>query len=61
MGPYAQAIKVGDLLFCSGSLGLDPAVGKLVRAVSTLHDLPADRMIRLRVVWMLRLSRPSRT
>ncbi|KAI1791967.1 translation initiation inhibitor [Ganoderma leucocontextum] len=30
VGPYNQAIKVGDLLFCSGSLGLDPSTGKLV-------------------------------
>ncbi|KAI0347880.1 YjgF-like protein [Trametopsis cervina] len=30
VGPYTQAIKVGDLLFASGSIGLDPAVGKLV-------------------------------
>ena len=32
VGPYTQAVKVGDLLFASGSLGLDPAVGKMVRA-----------------------------
>ncbi|CAL1693945.1 unnamed protein product [Somion occarium] len=30
VGPYTQAIKLGDLLFLSGSLGIDPAVGKLV-------------------------------
>ncbi|KAH8099805.1 translation initiation inhibitor [Cristinia sonorae] len=30
VGPYTQAVKVGDLLFLSGSLGLDPSVGKLV-------------------------------
>jgi len=30
VGPYTQAVKVGQLLFLSGSLGLDPAVGKLV-------------------------------
>ncbi|KAI0789413.1 translation initiation inhibitor [Abortiporus biennis] len=30
VGPYTQAIRVGDLLFLSGSLGLNPAVGKLV-------------------------------
>ena len=32
MGPYNQAIKVGNLLFCSGSLGLEPSTGKLVSA-----------------------------
>ncbi|KAI0652726.1 YjgF-like protein [Trametes meyenii] len=30
VGPYTQAVRVGDLLFLSGSLGLDPATGKLV-------------------------------
>ena len=27
IGPYSQAISSGDLLFCSGQLGLDPATG----------------------------------
>lgn len=30
IGPYSQAISTGDLLFCSGQLGLDPASGTLV-------------------------------
>jgi len=30
VGPYSQAIRVGDLLFASGSLGIDPSTGKLV-------------------------------
>lgn len=29
VGPYSQAVWAGDLLFCSGQLGLDPASGKL--------------------------------
>ena len=29
IGPYSQAIRVGNLLFCSGQLGLDPATGDL--------------------------------
>ncbi len=28
VGPYAQAVKVGGLVFCSGQLGLDPATGQ---------------------------------
>ncbi|HOZ72207.1 MAG TPA: RidA family protein [Spirochaetales bacterium] len=28
IGPYSQAVKVGDLVFCSGQLGLDPATGE---------------------------------
>lgn len=30
VGPYVQANKVGNLIFCSGQLGIDPQVGKLV-------------------------------
>lgn len=30
IGPYSQAVWAGDLLFCSGQLGLDPAKGALV-------------------------------
>ncbi|MDD3161768.1 MAG: Rid family detoxifying hydrolase [Bacteroidales bacterium] len=29
IGPYSQAIKVGDLLFISGQLGIDPSTGKM--------------------------------
>ena len=27
VGPYSQAIVAGDLVFCSGQVGLDPASG----------------------------------
>jgi 2-iminobutanoate/2-iminopropanoate deaminase len=30
IGPYSQAIKFGDLIYCSGQIPLDPATGKLV-------------------------------
>ena len=30
IGPYSQAIRVGELLFCSGQIALDPATGELV-------------------------------
>jgi 2-iminobutanoate/2-iminopropanoate deaminase len=30
LGPYAQAVDTGALVFCSGQVGLDPASGKLV-------------------------------
>ncbi|KAL6307789.1 translation initiation inhibitor [Sparassis latifolia] len=30
VGPYSQAIRAGDLLFVSGSLGIDPSSGKMV-------------------------------
>ena len=30
IGPYVQANKVGELIFCSGQLGISPETGKLV-------------------------------
>jgi 2-iminobutanoate/2-iminopropanoate deaminase len=30
VGPYSQAIAAGDLVFCAGQIGLDPATGNLV-------------------------------
>lgn len=30
IGPYAQAISAGDLIFCSGQIPLDPATNQLV-------------------------------
>ena len=30
IGPYSQAVKVGDLLFCSGQIPLDPASMEMV-------------------------------
>lgn len=29
-GPYSPALEVGEWIFCSGQIGLDPASGKLV-------------------------------
>jgi 2-iminobutanoate/2-iminopropanoate deaminase len=30
IGPYAQAVRAGEWVFCSGQLGLDPRSGELV-------------------------------
>lgn len=30
VGPYSQAIRAGDLVYCSGQIALDPATGQLV-------------------------------
>jgi 2-iminobutanoate/2-iminopropanoate deaminase len=30
LGPYAPAVRAGDLVFCAGQIGIDPATGKLV-------------------------------
>ena len=32
VGPYNQAVKAGDLLFCSGQIALDPQTGAMVGA-----------------------------
>jgi 2-iminobutanoate/2-iminopropanoate deaminase len=42
IGPYSQAIRSGDMVFCSGQLGLDPATGELVDGV----EAQADRALR---------------
>lgn len=33
LGPYSQGIKLSDLIFCSGQLGLNPATGELLEGV----------------------------
>lgn len=30
VGPYSQAIKAGNLIFCSGQIPLDPATGQVL-------------------------------
>jgi 2-iminobutanoate/2-iminopropanoate deaminase len=31
IGPYSQAVRTSDLLFCSGQIPLDPASGEIVK------------------------------
>ncbi len=38
IGPYSQAIQTGNLLFCSGQLGLDPETGELAVGVRDQAD-----------------------
>jgi len=42
IGPYSQAIRSGDLVFCSGQLGLDPLSGELAAGV----EAQAERAMR---------------
>jgi 2-iminobutanoate/2-iminopropanoate deaminase len=42
LGPYSQAIAAGDLVFCSGQLGLDPISGELATGV----EAQAERSLR---------------
>lgn len=30
IGPYSQAIKAGDFIFCSGQIPIDPSTGKMI-------------------------------
>ena len=30
IGPYNQAVRIGDLLFCAGQIPIDPATGNLI-------------------------------
>ena len=47
IGPYSQAVRVGDMLFTSGQVALDPATGQLVpggvreQTVRVLENLKA--------------------
>jgi 2-iminobutanoate/2-iminopropanoate deaminase len=42
IGPYSQGIASGDLVFCSGQLGLDPMSGELAEGV----EAQAERALR---------------
>ncbi|MCD8194586.1 MAG: RidA family protein [Tannerellaceae bacterium] len=39
IGPYSQAVQVGNILYMSGQLGLDPATGEFAGA-----DVPAQTL-----------------
>lgn len=34
VGPYVQGIRAGELVVCSGQLGIDPATGKMPETVA---------------------------
>jgi len=40
IGPYSQAVRVGDTVYLSGQIGLDPATGQLVEGL----DAQANRI-----------------
>ena len=44
IGPYSQAIRIGDLLFVSGQVPIDPSTGAIVEgdiSVQSLNNLKA--------------------
>jgi 2-iminobutanoate/2-iminopropanoate deaminase len=38
LGPYSQAIVAGDLVFCSGTAGIDPATGAAPEGIEAQAD-----------------------
>jgi 2-iminobutanoate/2-iminopropanoate deaminase len=45
IGPYNQAVESDGLIFCSGQIAIDPAVGKLIEGDITLQTLQVMRNI----------------
>ncbi len=47
IGPYSQAVKYGDMLFCSGQIAIDPKTGQVVtgdvktQAVQVMKNIEA--------------------
>ncbi|RKL67928.1 reactive intermediate/imine deaminase [Salipaludibacillus neizhouensis] len=35
IGPYSQAIQIGDFIYTSGQIGLDPKTGEMVEGLET--------------------------
>ena len=44
LGPYAQAVKAGKLLYTSGQLGLDPQTGDLAEGVENQARRAMDNL-----------------
>ena len=40
IGPYSQAMQVGNMLFASGQLGIDPATGLFVEGSGKEQTVP---------------------
>lgn len=58
IGPYNQAILVGDTLYCSGQIPIDPKTGSLI---SGTIEQEAERVLEnlgavLRAAWTTRTS-----
>jgi 2-iminobutanoate/2-iminopropanoate deaminase len=49
IGPYSQAIRVGDFIFTSGQLGIDPATGVLREGVAAQTEQALDNLAALLV------------
>jgi hypothetical protein len=40
LGPYSQAIVAGNMVFCSGMAGIDPATGEAVDGIEAQTEQP---------------------
>ena len=41
IGPYSQAVRSGEALYCSGQLGIDPATGQTEQSLKNIRALLA--------------------
>jgi 2-iminobutanoate/2-iminopropanoate deaminase len=44
LGPYSQAIRAGDFVFCSGQTGLDPVTGILREGITAQTEQVLDNL-----------------
>jgi 2-iminobutanoate/2-iminopropanoate deaminase len=44
LGPYSQAIRIGDFIFCSGQTGLEPAAGNLREGITAQTEQVLDNL-----------------
>jgi 2-iminobutanoate/2-iminopropanoate deaminase len=44
LGPYNQAVRAGDFIFCSGQVGLDPATGALREGIAAQTRQALDNL-----------------
>jgi len=44
LGPYSQAVRVGDFVFCSGQTGLEPVSGLLREGVAAQAEQVLDNL-----------------
>jgi len=58
IGPYAQAVRYGDLLFVSGMIAIDPKTGNLVTGD---FEVEVTRVLETSKPWSRPAGWPSRT
>lgn len=46
IGPYSQAVQVGNMLFASGQLGIDPATGNFVEGAVKEQTVQAFKNVK---------------